>query len=310
MPLTELMNYFNDQLQAQAQTKALPKTGFFKTDNTYWARFGNLILGSKFHPINTIGSEHLSGYEKLLDYEKLPGHENLIGYESELLVRSATGNSLNIDSIFNSLDSTDQIIHLDRLVRTLHSLNYLQKTDVQNYHNNKYILSLQVQSRHIMSVIDDHGKIFENILSDCGLGPKRVLLHTRLLNDLTLNHFHKALSNYRERGYKVGISIEQPYELDLLEKFELKPDVIFVHSRIMQDSTKARALDLLSLHESQCIILNSMTMLADPVDAIFDGILHILDEKSEDIESVKDIEIIEEIETIKEIEAIKKVKTF
>lgn len=51
MPLTELMNYFNDQLQTQARTRSLPKTGFYKADNVYWARFGSLILGSDFYAI-------------------------------------------------------------------------------------------------------------------------------------------------------------------------------------------------------------------------------------------------------------------
>ncbi len=143
MPLTELMHYFNDQLQSQAKTHSLPKTGFFKVDDSYWARFGNLILGSHFQPV----ASH-------------PDNQ-FIGLNSELLVRSSTGNSLDIDSIFNSLDSTDQIIHLDRLVRTLHSLNYLQQHD-----GRKDLLLLPVQPRHITSVVSDHGKTFEKILSD------------------------------------------------------------------------------------------------------------------------------------------------
>jgi hypothetical protein len=204
MPLTELMNYFNDQLQTQARTRSLPKTGFFKADNSYWGRFGNLILGSRFQAIHTFADD------------------KVIGHNSDLLVRSATGNSLNIDSIFNSLDSTDQIIHLDRLVRTLHSLNYLQQFD-----GRKDLLSLQVQPRHIISVVSDHGKTFEKILSDCGLGPARVLLHTRLLDTTTLPHFQQALGSYRQHGYKIGIRLSEPRDLDLLQQLGLIPEVIF-----------------------------------------------------------------------------------
>lgn len=204
MPLTELMNYFNDQLQAQARTKSLPKTGFFKADNSYWGRFGSLILGSKFETIRTFTDD------------------SVIGFDSNLLVRSAAGNSLDIDSIFNSLDSNDQIIHLDRLVRTLHSLNYLQQFD-----GRKDLLSLHVQPRHIISVISDHGKTFEKILSDCGLGPERVLLHTRLLDTATLPHFQQALASYRQRGYKIGVHLTNSRELDLLINLGLTPDIIF-----------------------------------------------------------------------------------
>jgi hypothetical protein len=204
MPLTELMHYFNDQLQTQARTKSLPKTGFFKADNSYWGRFGSLILGSKFEAIRTFSDD------------------NVIGYNSNLLVRSAAGNSLDIDSIFNSLDSNDQIIHLDRLVRTLHSLNYLQQFD-----GRKDLLSLQVQPRHIISVVREHGKTFEKILSDCGLGPDRVLLHTRLLDAATLPHFQQALASYRQRGYKIGIHLGSARALELLTQLGLTPDVIF-----------------------------------------------------------------------------------
>lgn len=211
MPLTELMNYFNDQLQTQARIRALPKTGFYKADNVYWARFGSLILGTDFHAINALDKKHV------------------LGYEAELIVRASTGNILDIDSIFNSLDSNDQIVHLDRLVRTLHSLNYLQQFDGQNH-----LLSLQVQPRHIVSVTDDHGKIFENILSDCGLKPERVILHTRLLDSSTLPHFKKALSSYKNRGYKIGVSINHSRELALLANLDLELDVLFIYQSILQ----------------------------------------------------------------------------
>jgi hypothetical protein len=259
MPLTELMNYFNDQFQTGVHTDFLPKIGFFKINNTYMARFGNLVLGSKFHPIYATDDAEL------------------FAHESELLVRSAAGNPLNIDNIFNSLDSNGQIIQLDRLVRTLHSLNYLeqidlQQTDVHKINGSNHLLALPVQPRHIISVVDDHGKAFENILSDCGLGPARVLLHTRLLDNATLKHFHKALINYRNRDYKIGISLMQPHDLNLLEKLDLEPDVIFVKDFIFQGPIKSRAVDLLSFYDSSLIIV-SATQPLEPVDAIFQGLL-------------------------------------
>ena len=219
MPLTELMNYFNDQLQTQARSRLLPKTGFFKADDSYWGRFGNLILGSRFHAV--------------LAY---PDNQ-LIGFNSELLVRSSTGNLLDIDSIFNSLDSTDQIIHLDRLVRTLHSLNYLQHHD-----GRRDLLLLPVQPRHIISVTSDHGKTFEKILSDCGLGPARVLLHTRLINREQLAHFHRALTSYRSHGYNIGIQLTSTHDLALLLELNLNPDAIFIDSLALTEQLQNQSL--------------------------------------------------------------------
>ncbi|GGY68572.1 hypothetical protein GCM10011613_11000 [Cellvibrio zantedeschiae] len=257
MPLTELMNYFNDQLQTQARTKSLPKTGFYKADNVYWARFGSLILGSDFHPLSAIKDE------------------KILGYEAELIVRASTGNRLNIDSIFNSLDSNEQIVHLDRLVRTLHSLNYLQQFDGQDH-----LLSLQVQSRHIVSVSDDHGKAFEIILSDCGLKPERVLLHTRLLDHATLKHFKKALESYKNRGYKIGINITQSRELTLLASLEITPDIIFVHNpslilgnKTADTTTNQAFLTPVEFYEGQRILVSeSKDAVVDIVDS-FDGLL-------------------------------------
>ncbi|RYE52994.1 MAG: EAL domain-containing protein [Sphingobacteriales bacterium] len=270
MPLTELMNYFNDQLQTQARTKSLPKTGFYKADNVYWARFGSLILGSDFHPIDSLKEE------------------KTLGYEAELIVRASTGNLLNIDSIFNSLDSTEQIVHLDRLVRTLHSLNYLQQYDGQDY-----LLSLQVQSRHIVSVSEDHGKAFEAILSDCGLTPERVLLHTRLLDHATLKHFKKALDSYQSRGYKIGINITQSRELTLLANLGVVPDVIFAHYPSLPLDVKSGRVSNdqvflipVEFYAGQRILVSESRGLIDHLSDSFDGLLISPQSSADDTQSV------------------------
>jgi EAL domain-containing protein (putative c-di-GMP-specific phosphodiesterase class I) len=211
MPLTELMNYFNDQLQTQARLHELPKTGFYKADNQYWARFGNLILGSQFAEILSAKDDHL------------------IGHYADLFVRSSTGNVLNIDHIVNALEDKEQVVHLDRLVRTLHSLNYLQQHD-----GFKGLLALRVQSRHILSVANDHGKTFEKILGDCGLGPERVVLHTKLVDARSLEHFQQALTSYRERQYRIGISLHNIPDWELLRLFDLQPDYIFSGPILLQ----------------------------------------------------------------------------
>ena len=257
MPLTELMNYFNDQLQSQARIRSLPKTGFYKAQDMYWARFGSLTWGTDFHAINAWNKKQV------------------IGYEAELVVRASTGNILDIDSIFNSLDSTDQIVHLDRLVRTLHSLNYLQKFDGQSH-----LLSLHVQPRHIVSVSNDHGRIFESILSDCGLTPERVLLHTRLLDSATLTHFSNALGSYKNKGYKIGVSITQARELTLLANLDLELDVIFIYDHASEQLIKPQIanagvayLQPLELYAGKRILVGKDKEHVRSLDEFFDGYL-------------------------------------
>ncbi len=273
MPLTELMNYFNDQLQTQARTKSLPKTGFYKADNSYWARFGSLILGSEFHTIHALRED------------------KVIGYEAELIVRASTGNLLNINSIFNSLDNNDQIVHLDRLVRTLHSLNYLQQFDGQDY-----LLSLQVQPRHIVSVNDDHGKVFEIILSDCGLKPDRVLLHTRLLDHATLKHFNKALSSYKNRGYKIGVRLTEARSLSLLANLGVEPDVLFIHYPELEyvlkppiaNATQAFIAPI-ELYNAKRIVVTADTAVLNRVGNEVDGYLIAPEELPDTLDILKQV---------------------
>jgi hypothetical protein len=199
----------------------------------------------------------------------------VLGYEAELIVRASTGNLLNIDSIFNSLDNNDQIVHLDRLVRTLHSLNYLQQFDGQ-----EHVLSLQVQPRHIVSVTEDHGKTFEAILSDCGLKPERVLLHTRLLDHATLTHFQKALTSYKQRGYKIGVRLTQARDLTLLANLGLAPDVIFIHHpelewtlRPQASNTDQAYLEPIEFYQAQRILVTADESVVNLLDNNFDGYL-------------------------------------
>jgi hypothetical protein len=47
------------------------------------------------------------------------------------------------------------------------------------------------------------------------------------LDTATLPHFQQALGSYRQRGYKIGIHLSEPRDLDLLQQLGLTPDIIF-----------------------------------------------------------------------------------
>ena len=248
MPLTELMNYFNDQLKPQARSQSLPATGFYKVGNSYGARFGSLTFSSRF-------SEIKRPFEQ----------SNIVGHHADLLVRTVTGKKSTINEVAQSLDSADQIIHLDRLTRTLHSLNYLQGYD------NKALLSLAVQSRHILSVTAEHGKTFEGILSDCGLEPERVLLHTRLLDLATLPHFRNAFIGYRSRGYKIGIDIWHEGDLTLLKQLALAPEFILYHLPSIASHTALPGQNFPSTWPASFRFFNdAKSILIDPDQVLLD----------------------------------------
>lgn len=204
MPLTELMFYFNDQLR-QVEAPQLPKTGFYFADNQYWARFGSQVFGNRFKTLySTVDN-------------------NILGYDSALWVRSALGNIITADAVFDALLDLADVVFLDRITRTLQSLNYLQQ-----YPRPQHLLSLAVQPRHILGVPSGHGKTFEAILSDCGLATAKVLLHTRLPQGEHLAHFRQALLSYRAWGYRLGIQVHQQNDWALLKEWEVVPDYIYI----------------------------------------------------------------------------------
>lgn len=266
MPLTELMHYFNDQLQSQARSQRLPATGFYKAGNVYGARFGSLTFSSQFHPIIQ------------------PREDGITGFYSELIARSVTGKRFSLDEVFHSLENTKQVVHLDRLTRTLHSLNYLQQYD------NRDLLALAVQPGHITGVAGDHGKTFEGILSDCGLGPDRVLLHTRLVDEASLAHFRQALLNYRSRGYRIGITLENPEEANLLEKLELEPDAIFYRLPEAKLIALPRSKNEINVALAKRIVVGDIQGLENSRSGDFDGIVS-LKQSIENSESVKKLSL-------------------
>lgn len=206
MPLTELTDYFNDHLQSEIISKKLPGAAFYMLNNRYWARFGRWILGTQFHLISAINRSSSQIYE------------------AELCVRSTTAidQPLTREGIFNSLEDSNQIVYLDRLVRTLHSLNYLQQ-----FKTHEHILSLEVHPRHILGVAEDHGATFEAILTEVGLSSERVLLHAQLPDEANLQHFSNAFSQYKQHGYRIGVNLTQINDLELTAQFGIHLDAVF-----------------------------------------------------------------------------------
>lgn len=232
MPLTELMNYFNDQLQTQSKLHLLPKNGFFKLADGFGARFGNLVLSADFQKI-------------------IYRNEYLYAFYGDLSIRSVTGNKLNIHDVFSSLDSREQIVHLDRLSRTLLSLNFLQK-----YDQSSAKLFLPVHPRHIASVQSDHGRIFEIILEDCGLVPSRVSLYTHLNSNLETEHFLNALVNYKKKGYLVSLEVNTFEDIEFIKFYGNSIDFFivkkqFLHSlqKLKQDRCIAQETALILKHQ-------------------------------------------------------------
>lgn len=189
MPLQQLVEYFNDRLEQEHHSLVRP---FNLQAGEVKGLFGPIQIGSRLLPIRQMHATH-----------------PIVGYRAQLCVDSGlnlnqqpTENG-NIVEISHPMNSNDSIINFDRLSRTVHMLNYLPKTHLDE------LLFLDVDPRHVLSVKTDHGAYFEEIIIKCGLQTGRVVITLPLSREYL--HFYplllKGLQNYQKRGYRLAVRL-------------------------------------------------------------------------------------------------------
>ena len=201
MPLTDLVRHLNSQRTSLAAGR-LTSDPFVSADGRVFVHFADLRLESVFLPI--IGTE--SG--------------RVYGHAAALRVYGLTsGKPVSPDAVFVLPGDDPEFVYVDRLVRTLHALNYLT-------HPVRGTLLLKVHRRHIMSVAADHGLAFEEILRPCGLLPAQITLEIDGDAPEDLPHFVTAVRNYRQRGYGIALSHFGRSTMDFALLRTLRPDIV------------------------------------------------------------------------------------
>lgn len=195
MPLQQLVEYFNDRLEQQHNSRFRP---FTLQEGEVKGFFGSIQIGSRLLPIREMKKEG-----------------QIIGYSAQLCVDSGLNQAEQRTRIedavidFEPEHSSDSIINFDRLSRTVHMLNYLPKTHLDE------LLFLEVDPRHVLGVKADHGAYFEEVIIKCGLQTERVVITLPLGREYL--HFYplllKGLQNYQKRGYRLAVRIME-YESD------------------------------------------------------------------------------------------------
>lgn len=201
VPLTELVHYFNkrNRLDYGGAVDDL----FEIVDRRVRLRLGKMVLGSRYQPVLEQASCRILGHEALLH----PLGGNLQGLPPQ--------------AVFLEARDDGELIRLDRAVRTLHALNFLLERDQHDG-----FLSLNVHPQLIRAVRDQHGHVFESVLSRCGLTPERIVLE---LSDDGLEHpgqLKAAIAAYRERGYRVAIDNFGRHSCDVDRLAALMPDIV------------------------------------------------------------------------------------
>lgn len=221
MPLTDLVRYLNARDRDQRPFLRLDDP-FVATENGAEARYARITLDSSYAPIHVGGSGSLHGHTAVLkargDLNDLPLHP---------------------DAVFAIPSSNEEFVHLDRLVRTLHALNYLLHPDQQH-------LYVRINLRHIEIVPHGHGIVFENALRACGLDPHSITLEINV-EDEPDEALRAALESYRNRGYRIALASHGRDWNESHWLLSLRPDVVRLDHALLKTPEQ---LNLLSLRLS------------------------------------------------------------
>jgi len=204
MPLTDFVRALNNPGSSfpQQHLRSGLDQPFVAADGRVYLHYANIRLESQFLPIIEIRTGKQHGHAASFQ---------AFGMSSQI--------SLLPEAVFVLPSDDEEFVYLDRLVRTLHALNYLTQPTRGN-------LLLKVHTRHVLSVPSDHGLAFEEILRPCGLFPDQITLEIETDGVTEPENLIKAIRNYQSRGYAIAASRFGRSGLDFGLVRELQPDIV------------------------------------------------------------------------------------
>ena len=233
MPLQHLVEYFNDRLGREHRSSFRP---FVLEEGKVSGLFGPIRIDSFFAPLRqTLKPTVIVGHTAQITVAPNKT-QHLYANEIETLLAN------------NSVPATDfeSIINFDRLCRTVHMLNYLTLSHLQG------VLFLEVDPRHILGIKQDHGAYFEEVIVQCGLETKNVVI-VLAVNSQYARYYQElinGLENYRRRGYQIALKFDylaqESEAFDLIAK--ISPNYVSLSARNMEDQVHDDTL-LAKLHQ-------------------------------------------------------------
>lgn len=197
MPLTDLIRYFNAADSAGRST-------LYPVGERVEAWHDGLRLSSLFQPIADLS------------------RQRIVGHQARLSAALEDGQPVSLEQAYARQQSPSDVVHFDRMNRTLHALNFL----AQRRHAGGY-LQLTMHPRHLKAVQSQHGLVYEAILKRCGLGPEDIVLTVDAGEFSENPKLGDALINYRQRGYRLALDAlrAEPATEALLA---LRPDLLLL----------------------------------------------------------------------------------
>ena len=233
MPLQHLVEYFNDRLGREHRSSFRP---FILEVGKVSGLFGPIRIDSFFAPLR-----------QTLKPTVIVGHTAQITIAPNK-IQHLYENEIEILLANNSIPATDfeSIINFDRLCRTVHMLNYLTLAHLQG------MLFLEVDPRHILGIKQDHGAYFGEVIVQCGLETKNVVI-VLTVNTQYARYYQElinGLENYRHRGYQIALKFDylaqETETFDLIAK--ISPNYVSLSARNMEDKVHDDTI-LVKLHQ-------------------------------------------------------------
>lgn len=219
MPLTELARYLSAE-----RTSPIPgpqEAPFFERDGQILAYFADLEMSSRFLPVFDTASGQVHAHTAILQ-----------------AVSRRHGTALEPHAVFVLPSDDAEFVYLDRLVRTLHAINYLR---YPGRHPERGNLLLKVHSRHVLSVPTQHGTTFAALLRLCGLRPGQITLEVDIGYGRSATHVEQAVANYKACGFRIAIHRFGRQAGDAARLAGLQPDIVRLDSRLLESPQRLAA---------------------------------------------------------------------
>jgi hypothetical protein len=101
------------------------------------------------------------------------------------------------------------------------------------------VLFLEVDPRHILGIKQDHGAYFQEVIAQCGLETKNVVI-VLAVNSQYARYYQElinGLANYRRRGYQISLNFDclaqESETFDLIAK--ISPNYVSLSARNLEN---------------------------------------------------------------------------
>jgi len=182
----------------------------------------------------------------------------LTPYALEALARVSdrSGSQFPPTLMFAAETSPKRTVFLDRLLRSLHLLNFLRQSPPSGLS-----LFLNVNAQHLVNVSGTHGSYFADVLAELGVSAGQICLE--VVEDAVSDpaRLLEAINSYRQLGFRIALDDFGQGASNLERVWLLEPDYVKLDKRLMRlalmqpgvRDTLSQLVEILHLHGAKVI---------------------------------------------------------